>query len=101
MAEVTVFTAERMQQIEDNAITGAYLNGLGELVLVAHDGTEINVGVVKGDPGQPGTPGDPGQDGTNGINGANGADGWGVVFLDDGESTAGIPDGTKICRRYP
>lgn len=24
----------------------------------------------------------------------------GVVFLDVGESSAGLPDGTKVCRRY-
>jgi microcystin-dependent protein len=47
MATVTVYTAARMQQIEDKAITDARLDGT-DLVLIANDLTEINVGDIQG-----------------------------------------------------
>ena len=65
MALVTGYTAERMQQIEDQTVIDGNIVG-DDLVLVTRDGTEINAGVVKGDQGDPGT---------NGTNGATGAQG--------------------------
>lgn len=45
MPTVTVFTAERMQEIEDNSIVDAAIVG-DDLVFTKHDGTTINVGPV-------------------------------------------------------
>lgn len=78
MAEVTAFTAARMKQIEDTNVVDAYISG-SNLIFVTNDGTLIDVGPVAGTPGPPGVS---------------------PVFLDPGESTAGLPDGTKVCRRY-
>lgn len=50
MANVTVFTADRMAQIESQAITDARLDGTN-LVLVRNDLTEVNVGNVQGPTG--------------------------------------------------
>lgn len=61
------------------------------LVLTRKNGEEVRF------PNMVGAPGQAGQDGSNGL---DGVDGDGVIFLDAGESSAGIPDGTKICRRY-
>lgn len=47
MAEVTGFTAERMLAMEDATIIDARLDGY-DLVLITKDGTEINVGDVRG-----------------------------------------------------
>ncbi len=44
MGEVTVFNAERSQQIEDNTIINGAINGSGHLILTRHDGTEIDAG---------------------------------------------------------
>ena len=84
MATVTSYTAARMQQIEDTNVVSARIDS-GNLILIANNGSETNVGPVAGVPGADGQPG---------------ADGDGVVFLDPAESTAGLPDGTKVCRRY-
>lgn len=57
MATVTCFTAERSQQIEDNAIvSGSVVDG--DLILVRHNGVEINAGPVVGPEGDPGPAGD-------------------------------------------
>lgn len=53
MSVVRVFTAERMQAIEDEAITGARLDGT-DLILIRNNNTEINLGNVKGATGSPG-----------------------------------------------
>jgi len=41
---VDVFTAARSQAIEDNAIVDGYIDGSGHLILVQHNGTEIDAG---------------------------------------------------------
>lgn len=51
MATVTGFTADRMQQIEDNVITAADVVD-GELILARYDGSELNVGTVVPDTGE-------------------------------------------------
>ncbi len=61
-------------------IENATLNERGELVLEYTDGTEQNLGVVKGKDGQDGVDGQDGTNGQNGANGLNGKDGQ------DGES---------------
>lgn len=52
-ATVRVFTAARMAAIEEEAITGARLNGTN-LILVRNNEDEIDVGNVRGIPGPPG-----------------------------------------------
>jgi hypothetical protein len=47
MAEVTVFTAARMLQIENDSIQSGFVDGSGDLILVQKDGTQINAGEVK------------------------------------------------------
>jgi len=44
MGTVDVFTAARSQAIEDTAIIDGYINGSGHLILVQHNGTEIDAG---------------------------------------------------------
>lgn len=109
MASVTAFTAARMLEIENTTVISGTLNVDGELILITREGTQINLGPVrgpKGDPGDDGAPGGlgpPGSDGDPGPEGPigpTGPPGENVVFLDAGESSAGLPDGTKICRRY-
>lgn len=57
MATVTVFTAARMQEIEDTAITFAYLDG-DDLILRRHNMATINVGSVRGPKGDKGDTGE-------------------------------------------
>jgi hypothetical protein len=108
MASVTAFTAARMLEIENTTVVSGQLDVNGNLILVTREGTQINVGPVKGAKGDPGDDGakgdmgDPGSDGDPGPQGdvgPTGPPGVGVKFLDSGESTAGLPNGTKICRR--
>lgn len=59
-ASVTVFTAERMKQIEDNCVVDGRIE-VGEdsarnLILVKNDGSTINVGNVGGTGGTVVTP---------------------------------------------
>lgn len=100
MASVTAFTAARMKKIEDTTVVSGTINSLGELVLITREGTEINAGLVRGPAGPEGPEGPEGPDGPLGPEGPTGSPGIGTVFLDPGESSAGLPDGTKICRRY-
>lgn len=51
MGTVNVYTAERMQAIEDSAITGATVDTDGNLTFVAHDGTQIPSGNIMGPEG--------------------------------------------------
>lgn len=44
MATVTGLTADRMLDIEAASIVNGYINGSGHLILVQHDGTEIDAG---------------------------------------------------------
>src|SRR5580765_4986785 len=50
MATITGYTAERMQEIEDESIVGGTVTG-GTLYLTRRDGTPINAGSVVGPPG--------------------------------------------------
>lgn len=61
MATVTVFTAERMQAIEDGAIVDGDVIG-DDLILTTKDGTPINAGNVRGPQGTTGNTGAAGQD---------------------------------------
>lgn len=49
MATVTVFTSERMKEIEDNAIVSGEIVA-GRLVLKKFNGTEIDAGIPDGAP---------------------------------------------------
>jgi microcystin-dependent protein len=59
MATVTGLTAEKMLEIEAASIIDGNVVG-GELILIKHDGTEINAGPVAGPSGPPGPAGPPG-----------------------------------------
>lgn len=59
MATVNGYTAERMQEIEDEVIVAAAINGSGHLILTRHDGTTIDLGNVVGPPGPTGPAGSP------------------------------------------
>ena len=56
MASVTSYTAERMQEIEDQAITGGHITG-GHLILERNNGGTIDAGSVIGPPGPTGPSG--------------------------------------------
>lgn len=56
MATVTGYTAQRMQQIEDQSIIDGNVVS-GELILVQRNGTTINAGNVRGPQGDTGTTG--------------------------------------------
>lgn len=56
MGTVTAFTAERSQQIEDQAIVDGEIVG-DDLVLTKNNGTLVNAGNVRGPQGVPGPPG--------------------------------------------
>ena len=57
MASGIFFSAQRSQEIEDNAINSGFVNASGKLILVKHNGTQIDAGNVKGGDGPAGTPG--------------------------------------------
>lgn len=69
MALVTGFTAERMQEIEDETVIDGEIRVDDHLYLITRAGAEIDAGVARGDQGPAGT------NGTNGTNGATGATG--------------------------
>jgi microcystin-dependent protein len=54
MATVTVFTAERSQQIEDESINDGHVDGSGHLILTRRDLAEIDAGSVIGPTGPQG-----------------------------------------------
>lgn len=56
MATITGLTAERMLEIEDASIIDGEIRG-GDLILIKHDGTEINAGPVEGPVGPSGPAG--------------------------------------------
>lgn len=78
MATVTVFTAARMKQIEDETITDASLSG-DHLVLMTRNGQDIDVGSVKGDKGDKGEEGLQFWTSATAINSVIGASTGGVV----------------------
>lgn len=57
MASVTGYTAERMQEIEDNTIISAVVNGAGHLILTKFDGSTVDAGPVIGPTGPVGPTG--------------------------------------------
>lgn len=57
MATVNALTAERTLAIEASMITGASVNGSGQLIISQYGGTTINAGTVKGAKGDAGTSG--------------------------------------------
>lgn len=48
MPTVTVFTAERMLEIEEQAIVGGTVDGTGHLILTRNNAATIDAGLVKG-----------------------------------------------------
>lgn len=50
MGEITSFTAERIQAIEDASIVGGHIEG-DNLILERHDETEVDAGIVRGPEG--------------------------------------------------
>ncbi|MBQ7363159.1 MAG: trypsin-like peptidase domain-containing protein [Clostridia bacterium] len=81
-------------------VSSARINEAGELVLTYSDGTEQNLGVVKGTDGEDGADGKDGTDGTDGKNGEKGQDGKdgpvgadgedGVITIEPSENTVGL-----------
>lgn len=73
----------------------------GELIVYYTDGTEENLGTVRGEPGKDGADGKDGEDGTNGVDGKDGADGKDGRGIDrieaneDGSLTVTFTDGTQ------
>jgi microcystin-dependent protein len=59
MATVTGLTAERMLEIEGESIVGARVQG-SDLILIKHNGEEINAGAIDGPTGPQGPQGPPG-----------------------------------------
>lgn len=57
MAQVTVYNAARMKEIEDASIVDGEVVG-DDLILTRHDQTTINAGSVRGPQGDQGVPGD-------------------------------------------
>lgn len=51
MASGIFFSAQRSQEIEDNAINSGFVDASGKLILVKHNGTQIDAGNVKGPAG--------------------------------------------------
>lgn len=66
MSTVTVYTAARMQEIEDGAIVDGDVVG-DNLILTKHDGSTINAGNVRGATGEQGDPGEVTYDYLNGY----------------------------------
>ena len=51
MASGIFFSAQHSQEIEDNAINSGFVDASGKLILVKHNGTQIDAGNVKGPAG--------------------------------------------------
>ena len=60
---------------EPRSVRTVEINEKGELIVIFSDGTESNVGVVKGDKGDTGENGKDGRDGVDGKDGKDGKDG--------------------------
>lgn len=60
MATVRGLTAERMLEIEAASVVAGAVDLRDHLILTKHDGTTIDAGYIKGDPGTPGEQGPPG-----------------------------------------
>lgn len=74
MAQVTVFTAERMLEIENSSVITGYVTG-DDLFLTRHDGTLFNAGSVRGPQGDTGPQGIQGIQGIQGNPGSTGPQG--------------------------
>src|SRR5689334_2151998 len=98
MATITGLTAERMIQTENKTVISGFLFGT-HLVLVQKDGSQIDVGVVKGATGAQGPQGIQGVHGTNGTNGTNGTPGL-QIFADAAARAAAIPSPTHGIATY-
>ena len=69
MASVNVFTAARMQEIEDTTVVSGLVDVNGDLILTTREGTPINAGLVRGADGADGADGAVGPPGPQGISG--------------------------------
>ncbi|MBE7088030.1 MAG: hypothetical protein E7370_00695 [Clostridiales bacterium] len=67
------------------SVDDTYINDNGELIIVYTDGTQKNLGVVKGEDGKDGANGLDGKDGIDGIDGVDGKDGIDGVNGTDGK----------------
>ena len=77
-------------------VDDTYVNEKGELIIVYTDGTEKNLGVVKGEDGKDGKDGVDGADGKDGKDGVDGADGKdGKDGIDGVDGTDGV-DGEDL-----
>ncbi|MBE7088033.1 MAG: hypothetical protein E7370_00710, partial [Clostridiales bacterium] len=73
------------------SVDDTYINDNGELIVVYTDGTQKNLGVVKGEDGKDGANGLDGKDGIDGVDGVDGKDGIdGVNGLDGKDGIDGI-----------
>jgi len=74
-------------------VDDTYINDNGELIIVYTDGTEKNLGVVKGEDGKDGANGLDGKDGANGVDGVDGKDGKDGLNGTDGKDGIDGVDG--------
>jgi len=75
------------------SVDDTYINDNGELVVIYTDGTQKNLGVVKGENGKDGVNGANGKDGVDGIDGEDGKDGKDGVNGTDGKDGIDGEDG--------
>jgi len=78
------------------SVDDTYVNENGELIIVYTDGTEKNLGVVKGEDGKDGANGLDGKDGIDGIDGTDGKDGKDGVNGTDGKDGIDGVDGKDL-----
>jgi hypothetical protein len=74
VGSVTLFTAARMQQIEDTTVVSGLVDVNGDLILTTREGVNINAGLVRGANGV---------DGVDGVDGAPGADATALLGVSD------------------
>ena len=93
---------------DGKGIVSAVVNEKGELIVTYTDGSEVNVGKVKGENGQNGSDGQNGQDGQDGQDGKDGVGIASIVvneegkmvitYTDDTTVTLDIPSVSQICK---
>jgi len=78
------------------SVDDTYINDNGELIVVYTDGTQKNLGVVKGEDGKDGANGLDGKDGIDGVDGVDGKDGIDGVNGTDGKDGIDGVDGKDL-----
>jgi len=78
------------------SVDDTYINDNGELIVVYTDGTQKNLGVVKGEDGKDGANGLDGKDGIDGVDGVDGKDGIDGADGKDGKDGIDGVDGKDL-----